>query len=229
MTGVFLTAEWRHVAMLNFAVEPALVEPLVPYGTQIDFWNGTTYLSLVGFRFLNTRVAGRTVPFHGEFEEVNLRLYVRRDDRRGVVFVKEIVPKRAVAILARALYNENYVFLPMRHRIENSLVEYGWEFSGAWNALCITTSGDPTALVAGSQEEFIAEHYWGYGRQRDGTTVEYRVEHPAWLIRKAATVRLECDFAAVYGERFAVLNGREPDSAFVAEGSAITVGWPVRI
>src|SRR5690349_11602298 len=91
----FLTAQWRDLAMLNYNVDPALLQPFVPAGTELDLWNGRAFLSLVGFRFLDTKVRGISFPFHSNFEEVNLRLYVQRRDglmiKRGVVFIREIV------------------------------------------------------------------------------------------------------------------------------------------
>ncbi|HTO08358.1 MAG TPA: DUF2071 domain-containing protein, partial [Myxococcota bacterium] len=118
---VFLTAEWRDLAMLNYEIDPAVLEPRVPAGTELDAWSGRTFVSVVGFRFLRTRVLGVPVPYHVDFDEVNLRFYVRRksgaDWRRGVVFVKEIVPRRAIALVARVAYAENYVAHPMRHSI----------------------------------------------------------------------------------------------------------------
>src|ERR1700738_2719738 len=114
----FLTAEWRYLLMLNYEVEPAVVQPFVPAGTALDFFNGRTYLSVVGFRFERARVLGMALPWHQNFEEVKLRLCVRRivdgAERRGVVFIKEIVPRRFIAWTARTFYNESYVALPMR-------------------------------------------------------------------------------------------------------------------
>jgi len=118
---VFLTGEWRYLAMLNYRVEPALLEPLVPCGTTLDRWQGATYVSLVGFLFRDTRVLGAPIPLHRDFEEVNLRFYVSREVdgemRRGVTFIREIVPRLAIATVARLAYNEPYVTLPMRHDI----------------------------------------------------------------------------------------------------------------
>jgi uncharacterized protein YqjF (DUF2071 family) len=88
--GPFLTAEWRDLAMLNYEIDAAVLRPFVPAGTELDAWGGRTFVSVVGFRFLGTRVRGVPVPGHRDFEELNLRFYVRRvaDDgpRRGVVF-----------------------------------------------------------------------------------------------------------------------------------------------
>src|SRR5690348_18142677 len=99
-----LTAEWRHLALLQYVVDPAVLLPLVPLGTELDSWEGRTLVSMVGFRFLRVRVLGASILFHTDFDEVNLRFYVRRRVaegwRRGVVFVREIVPRRAVALVA---------------------------------------------------------------------------------------------------------------------------------
>ncbi|MES2569397.1 MAG: DUF2071 domain-containing protein, partial [Verrucomicrobiota bacterium] len=118
MNKPFLTAEWRHLAMLNFATDPALLRPLVPAGTELDEFGGTTYLSVVGFLFLKTRVLGAGFPFHRDFEEVNLRFYVRRkvggEWRRGVVFIREMVPRQIIALIARVVFGEPYSALPMR-------------------------------------------------------------------------------------------------------------------
>lgn len=236
----FLTAEWRHLAMINFACDPALLAPLVPTGTELGQWNGQTLVSLVGFRFLNTRVMGLPIPFHRNFDEVNLRFYVRRKGpegwRRGVVFVKEIVPRAAIAAVARAVYNENYVALPMDHRLDlhegeaktGGVVEYGWRFAGERHHLRCTVAGEAIETPPNSETEFITEHYWGYARQRDGRTAEYRVEHPRWRVHAVSAASVSGDFSGFYGSDFGKVLSRPPVSAFVAEGSAVTVRCGVK-
>lgn len=227
MTRVFLTAEWRSLAMLNYEVAPGLLRPLVPAGTELDTWEGRTYVSLVGFLFLKTRVLGVPIPFHRDFEELNLRFYVRREapdgPRRGVVFVKEVVPRLAIATVARLVYNENYVARRMRHRRVENGVTYEWRNAGQWNRLGVETDGPPRPLEPGSEAEFITEHYWGYARQRDGGTVEYQVEHPPWRVWAATSWTLDTDAASLYGPELGEALRREPVSAFLAEGSAIVV------
>jgi len=229
----FLTARWRYLAMLNYLVLPEILQPLVPRGTELDSWHGKTFASIVGFRFLDTRVWGIGVPFHRDFEEVNLRFYVRRrgEDgwRRGVVFVKEIVPRLAVAALARLLYGENYVALPMRHAIAGDpqrgemSVAYGWRWRGRWNGIGAKISGSPQEAAVGSEEEFITEHYWGYAAARGGGCVEYRVEHPRWQVWTLQQPALDCDVAGLYGEPFAAPLAAAPSSAFLAGGSEVAV------
>jgi uncharacterized protein YqjF (DUF2071 family) len=227
--------------MLNYEIDPKALAPLVPAGTELDSWQGRTYVSLVGFRFLDTRVLGIPIPLHRNFEEVNLRFYVQRkaEDgwRRGVVFVKEIVPRFAIAFVARWLYNENYVALPMRHELRSAAadpscvesVAYAWHAGGREHRLSLAGAGAPQPLVPGSEAEFIAEHYWGYTRQPDGGTVEYKVEHPPWRVATAARAELDCDVRSMYGDRFAEALGRPPSSAFLADGSAISVSHGSRL
>lgn len=229
----FLTAQWRSLAMLNYPVAPEVVEPFVPKGTELDFWQGRTYVSVVGFLFLDTRVWGLGIPYHRDFEEVNLRFYVRRQGpegwRRGVVFVKEIVPRYAIATTARLFYGEKYVSLPMRHSITGDparggmYVTYGWRHRGRWNGLGAVVSGAPREAAPGSEEEFITEHYWGYSALLGGGCMEYRVEHPRWRVWKLERPVLDCDVAAIYGERFVATLEGEPSSAFLADGSEVTV------
>jgi uncharacterized protein len=222
--------------MLNYEVDAALLQAQVPRGTQLDSFAGRTLVSLVGFRFLHTRIFGVVrVPFHSNFEEVNLRFYVRRLDasgevRRAVVFIREIVPKRAVAIMARLAYNENYSCHPMRHRVSaggaGMRAEYEWRLAGKWLALRAEAEGEPELPSEGSIEQFISEHYWGYSRQRDGGTVEYQVTHPPWRVWRSAKAEFEGDGATMYGAAFGQVLARRPDSAFLAEGSAVSVFAP---
>ncbi|MFN0058844.1 MAG: YqjF family protein [Planctomycetota bacterium] len=235
----FLTAEWRHLAMLNYEIDGALLESRAPRGTELDRWQGRTFVSVVGFQFLRTRLFGIAIPFHQNFVEINLRFYVRRRAqegwRRGVVFIKEIVPRWAVATVARVVYNESYVTRRMRQRVDLAAqglnpndsiangVEYGWREAGRWHELRVETTGELRALAAGSEEEFIAEHYWGYTAQRDGGALEYQVEHPPWRVWPASGARFDCDVARVYGRRFADCLSARPTSAFVADGSPVVV------
>jgi len=233
VTSRFLTAEWLDLAMLNYEIDPAIVAARVPAGCELDSFAGRTFVSVVGFRFLRTRVLGVPIPFHVNFDEVNLRFYVRRDvageRRRGVVFVKEIVPRRAIAWVARVVYGENYVAFPMRHELthgatsESSEAAYRWKRDGRWEGLSVTYSGVPALAPEDAEESFITEHYWGYARQRDGGTVEYRVEHPRWRVWRARGAALECDVASLYGPEFAAPLARAPTTAFVADGSPVVV------
>lgn len=218
--------------MLNFPIEAAVLEPLVPRGTDLDRWNGSAFVSLVAFDFLDTRIKGIPIPFHRHFDEINLRFYVRREAedgaRRGVVFVREVVPRRAIAWVARTLYNENYTALPTRSSFApgddgGGTLSFAWRHRGEWLRLGASYGGESSTPQPGSEEEFITEHYWGYSAQRDGGTIEYRVEHPQWRVWPAGTWEMAGDVATFYGPDFAPALEKEPTSVFVAEGSRVSV------
>lgn len=225
---VFLSAQWRHLAMLNFEVDPQLLAARLPRGCELDFHQGRTFLSVVGFLFLDTKVLGIPIPFHRDFEEVNLRFYVRHraEDgswRRGVVFVKELVPRWAIAFVAKTVYGEPYEALPMRHRLSPDGAVYQWKRGGRWEGLEVRCSGESFLAAEGSEESFITEHYWGYTRQSSGDTAEYEVVHPIWRLRTAREFHLEADLATLYGPEFAAVLETRPTTAFLADGSDIAV------
>jgi uncharacterized protein YqjF (DUF2071 family) len=236
-----LTAEWRWLAMLNYEINPAVLAPYVPLGTELDSWNERTFVSVIGFLFLETRLRGFAIPFHRDFEEVNLRFYVRRQAeegwRRGVVFLRELVPRTLIAWTARLLYNENYVGTPMGHRISTASsasgtpsVSYWWRLAGHVGEVRLEARSGPETLVEGSLEEFISEHYWGYARRRDGATLEYRVEHPRWRIWQVEDSELRGGVRNLHSSSALTepLSHR-PASAFLAEGSPISVYPGVRL
>jgi uncharacterized protein len=212
--------------MLNWEVDPGLLLPLAPPGTVLDLHAGRCLISVVGLRFVDTRVRGWRIPFHADFDEVNLRFYVRRqaesEVRRGVVFVRELVPLPAVALTARLVYGERYRALPMRSRIGRDEVEYRWRIGGRWQGLRLEAAGPASLPERGSEEEFVTEHYWGYAGGRRGT-LEYRVEHPRWPVRRGAEAELDSDAERLYGPGFAAALERPPVSAFLAAGSLVTV------
>lgn len=229
---IFLTAEWRDLVLLNYEVDPEILRSYVPRGTELDYWNSKTFVSLVGFRFMNTKVFGVRIPFHSNFTEVNLRFYVRHHEqgevRRGVVFIREIVPRRAIALVARTFYNENYVALPMAHEIRNGKdggisASYRWRSGPLWNEMRFESQGNPEPFRDGSEEQFIAEHYWGYAAQHNGACTEYHVTHPSWNVWQARHAEFIGDAEQLYGAAFAAVLSRKPSSAFLADGSPVSV------
>jgi uncharacterized protein len=229
---VFLSAEWRDLVMLNYEVDRGLLKDFVPAGTVLDSFEGRTFVSLVAFQFRRTKLFGLfAIPFHAEFDEVNLRFYVRpsgaNGDRRGVVFVAEIVPKWAVAKIARLAYGENYVCLPMKHRVDThratKTAEYGWKLNGAWCRLNAHSSAVPAQAEEGSLEQFITEHYWGYSAQPTGGSLEYHVSHVPWKVWSTSRAGFEGDCSALYGCELGAILQRPPDCAFIADGSPVIV------
>jgi len=224
----FLTAQWRDLVLLSFEAPTALFEPFLPRGVELDDWRGRTFFSLIGFRFLDSRLLGVPIPFHGNFPEVNLRFYVRRQTpegvRRGVVFLQEMVPKQAVATLARRLYGENYLRVPMTQVVESGRsARYTWKTAGKQNWIAARTASPPAVPDPDSLETFIADHHWGYTRAQDGGCIEYHVERPPWRVYPVESFEMRVD-----GDLPLAIPAA-PDSVIFAEGSEVAVSFGRRI
>jgi uncharacterized protein YqjF (DUF2071 family) len=238
MPSTFLTAEWRKLIMAQYVVAPQTLAPWLPPGLELDLFRGRCYVSLVGFLFDRVRIKGLAIPFHTCFEEINLRFYVARTERdgtrkRGVVFIGEFVPRAAISILARSLYEEPYTTLPTHRSFATSSsalnVSYAWKHSGRWHSLGVETSPVPQPFAAGSEEEFITEHYWGYTKRSRGATSEYAVQHPRWQTYAILSHTIDATLGSLYGPAFASLDASKPASILLAEGSAVTVSSGSRI
>jgi uncharacterized protein YqjF (DUF2071 family) len=227
MARPFLTARWENLFLATYPVPPELLEPRLPPGLELDLRDGQAFVSLVAFEFLDTRVLGVPWPGYRNFPELNLRFYVRHGQQRGVVFVREFVPGRLVALLARLIYNEPYRAAPMsvtrREEGETLTREYRLRWAGKEHLLSVT--GKKAAFRPGeaSTEHFFKEHSWGFGVTRGGKTLRYEVSHPVWDVYPVEDYRIDLDWAAVYGPEWAFLAGARPVSTVFALGSAVSV------
>jgi len=229
----FLTAKWQNLIMANYAVPPEVLIPYLPNGVELDFYDGKTYVSLVGFLFKDTRIFNVPIPVLGTFEEVNLRFYVIRkvgnEVKRGVVFINETVPNQIVALVANYLYKEHYVSVPTRHtwnvNDEIRQVKYEWKINNEWNSIDVEAAPVSHPMSADSVEEFIFEHYYGYTKIDKTATEEYKIDHARWNINEVIKYDINCNFAEMYGNDFGFLKDVKPDSVLLAEGSSISVEW----
>jgi uncharacterized protein YqjF (DUF2071 family) len=223
----FLTARWQHLCLLNYAVEPERLASRLPAGLELDTRGGEAFMSLVAFDFLDTRVLGVPWPFYRNFPEINLRFYVRHGDRRGVMFIREYVPKRMIAWVARWLYNEPYRFASMRSTVESSAAQievfHGLRLGGREHTVRVTAEAGIERPAQDSEAHFFKEHSWGFGASRGGKLLQYEVRHPVWETHAVTDVQLDWDWGAVYGPEWADYNAVAPRSTFLAVGSNIAV------
>lgn len=228
----FLTAEWRDLVGVTFPCPRERLAPYLPPGAEIDTLEGSPRVSLVAFRFARTRVLGVPVPGHIAFPEINLRFYVRFRGERAVVFIRELVPRRAIATIAKLRYNEPYVRVPMACGRE---LDAGggpgalrvWHRFAQDSSVQVTAAATATVPAPDSAAHWLTDHALGIGRRRDGAAVLYHVRHPTWALHEIAGLDLDVDFAGVYGPEWAWLAGAEPSHVSLATGSAVTVSLPV--
>jgi uncharacterized protein YqjF (DUF2071 family) len=227
MSRPFLTAEWRNLFLATYAVPPGLLRSRLPSGLELDMRDGNTFVSLVAFEFLNTRVLGVPWPGYRNFPELNLRFYVRRGSERGVVFVREFVSQRLVTWMARTIYNEPYRVAPLSRRCQEDTgsrrMEYRLSWSGREHVLSVTGVKPAYLPNESSDEHFFKEHHWGFGVTRGGRAVRYEVTHPPWEVFPVRGYRIDLDWGSVYGPEWELLNKATPKSTVFAVGSAVAV------
>ena len=229
----FLTAEWQNLIMVNYEIDPKYLTPYLPQGVDLDYYNGKTYISLVGFLFKDSSLFKIPIPLFGTFEEINLRFYVTRkignEVKRGVVFINETVPNKTVAWVANKLYKEHYTSIPTKHKwkidADYKEIEYQWMVNKKWNCLKVIANTDALKMNAGSIEEFIFEHYFGYTKVNTTQSIEYKVNHPSWYVNEIKDYTISCDFCDFYGKNFEILNSTKSHSIMLAEGSAVSIDW----
>lgn len=231
--AIFLKATWEEIIMANYEIDPEILVSFLPKGVELDFFEGKCYISLVGFMFKNTKLFNVPIPFFGNFEEINLRFYVKRREgntyKRGVVFINETIPYPIVAWVANKLYNEHYAVVPTQHKIfrdkEVKTVQFEWLKNNKWNSIWVKSEIVSTKMEANSLENFIYEHYFGYTKTAKNETEEYKLQHPSWKISMVLDYKIDCDFEVMYGKPFSVLNQTTPVAVFIADGSAVGIEW----
>ena len=231
--GTFLKANWEHIIMANYEINPEILIPFLPKGVSLDLFEGKAYVSLVGFMFKNTKIFHLPIPWLGTFEEINLRFYVKRQEgnhiKRGVVFINETIPYKLVAWMANKLYKEHYTVVPTKHAFskmgQNQQLKFEWLLNKKWNSILVETETQAQAMEPDSFEEFIYEHYYGYTKVSEDLTEEYRLQHPSWDVYKVNNYNINCHFSEMYGDVFSELDDTQPTAVFVAKGSSVKVEW----
>jgi uncharacterized protein YqjF (DUF2071 family) len=225
----FLTAEWHHVLGVTWAADAALLVPHLPRGAEIDELDGSPRVSLVAFGFRRTRVRGIPIPGHIAFPEINLRFYVRLRGERAVVFIREFVPRPAISVVAKLVYNEPYRTTRMEHVVTEARDalhvrhRFGRRKASLLEAIA---SLDDRLPEPDSPEHWLTHHDLGVGRTRDGRARSYRVEHELWALHEILTLNLDVDFGGLYGPQWAQLADAEPSHVTLATGSQVRVLAP---
>lgn len=230
-----MTTEWRAVLGVTYPADEALLEPYLPRGCEIDRLEGSARVSVVAFRFCRTRVGGVPIAWHVNFPEINLRFYVRIGDQRAVVFLREFVSRPAIALTAKVFYNEPYRTIRMKDRLiaptvwNDSRLGVRHRFGpGLRNRL--EAWADPVSELPDphSPAYWLTHHELGVGRGHDGRVSRYRVEHDVWALHAVHDLRVEIDYAALYGAQWGYLADIAPSHITLAAGSAVRIYSPVR-
>ena len=228
---VFLESKWQRLVSINYVVDAKILEPYIPAGTELELFNNKCFVSLVAFRYDDTKLLRFKVPFHTQFEEINLRFYVRRklpnrQWRSEVAFTKLFFPKPALSAVANSIYKENYETRRMRHTWKEDekflYTSYGLNKSH-WHQFSIISEKDPIPIEFNSPAYFFSKHYWGTSQIDSKASTEYMIEHPEWFTYETVKADINFDFGLLFGDDFESLTNSKPDSVQMFDGSDVTI------
>jgi uncharacterized protein YqjF (DUF2071 family) len=227
----FLTAEWSHILLFTFSVPRQLVESTLPPGVSCQLRGEAALLSLVSLDFQNTRVWGIPWPGLRNFTGINLRTYAVEGERAGVVFVREFVSSKLIALAAKRLYGEPFESVPIRSCVteeaERIRIERRFQRGGKDHVLYAVAAKASVSLPSDDEAHFFKERYWGFGRSHWGESTSYQLEHPIWRVHPIESWHLDIDWRKAYGETWSFLQNAQPLSVVVADGSPVRMWFPV--
>ncbi|AXT85746.1 hypothetical protein C6I20_11470 [Aeromicrobium sp. A1-2] len=221
--------DWTRLTFIHWAVEPAMVAPLLPLGTRPDVLDGVTYVGLIPFEMRRAGFGlGPAVPFFGDFAETNVRLYTVDDQgRHGVVFRSLETSRLLVTLGARFAFGTPYTWARMRITQEGDRIDYTtrrrWPGPRGAGGHVSATIGDPIAHPS-AVEEFVTARF-GLHTRWAGRTLWIPNHHAPWPLRSATVETLEDTLVAAAG--IPGLASRPPDSVVYADSVRTEFGTPV--
>jgi uncharacterized protein YqjF (DUF2071 family) len=184
--------QWLSVAFLHWRVDPALVRPLLPTGTEPDCLDGATYVGLVAFRMHRAGLgSGLPLPWLGTFPETNVRLYSRDEHgHHGVVFRSLEATRLATVLAARLMYRVPYTWARMRVQQRARTWRYRshrrWPMPQASSDIAVRV-GEP---VTPTEVEVFLTARWGLHSRIAGRTIFTPNEHEPWPLHEAELLHL---------------------------------------
>ncbi|MGV8912072.1 MAG: YqjF family protein [Rhodoglobus sp.] len=220
-----LRQRWSEVTFLHWKVDPATVAPLFPAGCRPDVIDGSTWVGLIAFQMSQSSFfGGPSIPWLGDFPEVNVRLYsIDEQGRRGVVFLSLEASHLIPVLAARAAFSLRYQWASMKIGQRDGQIAYKTKRHGQPDAashIIVQPIDDPAASVALAADPlatFLTAR-WGFHETHAGRTIYCRNHHEPWPLQPAELVHLEDGLLAAAG--LGGLADRAPHSVMFA--SAVT-------
>ncbi|MEM8913796.1 MAG: DUF2071 domain-containing protein [Planctomycetota bacterium] len=184
---------WSDLLFAHWPIQPDIIARLLPDGMQLDTYDGLAWVGVVPFTM--SGVSPRccpSVPGLSRFLELNLRTYVKVNQKPGVWFFSLDAASRFAVRLARATFNLPYMDASMSlERPTDELVRYcsrrthdgepAAEFAASYHR-----DGDFRTAVPNSLEFWLTARYCLYSVDRMGRIYRGEIDHPPWLVAKAA-------------------------------------------
>jgi uncharacterized protein YqjF (DUF2071 family) len=209
--------QWRDVLFLHWQVPAAALRSHIPAPLEIATTDGGAWVSLVLFHM---RVRLRWLPYLpglSELAEVNLRTYVRFQDKPGICFLSVHADNRGAIYLAKRLTPMPYVWANLEYQRHGE----GFRVSGNQPssedfrlALAFSPDAAEQETPNGTLDSWLLERYRLFIEDRQGRLLQAEVNHPPWSVRRVDVSVV----ANTLGEKYGVDLSRAPDRAHFSTG-----------
>ncbi|MEX1217423.1 MAG: DUF2071 domain-containing protein [Acidimicrobiales bacterium] len=196
-----MTQTWRDVTFAHWPVDAEDVRKLLPAGLEPDLFEGSAWVSLVGFEMDDLRLRGLPrIPTTHRFEEFNVRTYVRGSEGPGVWFCSLDVAHWLPTLVARIGFALPYDKGRVSFTRVGSSVD--WFVDRTWPTRAtgrLTATIDEGSVVDGELSTFLTARWRLYAATRSGRLVTAPVEHPPWKLHSATLEAVDAGVAATAG------------------------------
>jgi uncharacterized protein len=230
-----MTQTWHDLLFAHWPVDADSLRSRIPAGFELDLFDGQAWLAIVPFHMSNVAPRGvPALPWISAFPELNVRTYVRVNDKPGVYFFSLDAANPVAVGVARLLVHLPYYAASMTVEEHAGRIHYrsrrrrGPLSADASDKAPATFVGDyrPTgdlhAPVRGTLEYFLTERYCLYTVDNSFRGFRLDIHHPPWPLQPAEAVISENTMAEAAGIR---LPSMAPLLHFSRRQDA--VAWPL--
>jgi len=183
-----MAQSWQQLLFAHWRVAPAILAPLIPAGLELDTYNGEAWIGVVPFLMNNVHPRGTvSIPGVSKFPELNVRTYVKRDNKPGVWFLSLDAGNPLAVRVARRLFHLPYYNAKMDIFSEKDWIQYRAhrsdqtaDFEG-----CYRATSPVFRAERGSLDEWLTERYCLYSADAKGRLYRCEILHRPWSLQRA--------------------------------------------
>jgi uncharacterized protein YqjF (DUF2071 family) len=195
---------WHDLLFAHWPLDPDVLARRIPAEFNLDLFDGKAWLAVVPFYMTDVAMRGTpALPWISSFPELNVRTYVRVDDKPGVFFFSLDAGNRLAALAAWWVFRLPYFSADMtayrspeevRYRSRRRQAERTAEFEAMYRPV-----GPVFTAREGSLDYFLTERYCLYACDRKTRPYRLEIHHRPWMLQSATAEFFRNTMARVNG------------------------------
>jgi len=207
--------EWNNAIFLHWQVELTELEKFVPKDLEIDLFEGNPWISVVAFTMENIRPKNLPpFPPISDFDEINIRTYVKSNNKTGVYFLSIEGGTSLSCKIAKGISELPYRYSKIE-RTENHYESSNSEFN---DKLDIEFTIGKELNEKTELDKWLTERYALF-QDTDRAINEFEIHHLEWPINEITLKKVELDY-----QRFDKLINNSPNKTQYSKGVKV-IAW----